>query len=213
MFSFKKMTVALVSAFILAGVSTNAMAQDVKKVDGTKTLAFSEATDKSEIKFVSEAPQEKIVGTASKIKGKVAINFDDLKDTKGKIQFPVATMKTGNDTRDDHLRSADWLNAEANPNITFEIKSLKGVELKSDDDKKAVFTGTALGAVTVNGKAATSQAKVRVSVLKGKGKVKVEFNELNVTLSEHDVAGTKGTVGAKVGKTIAVSGTLYGKVD
>ena len=169
MFSFKKMTVALVSAFILAGVSTNAMAQDVKKVDGTKTLAFSEATDKSEIKFVSEAPQEKIVGTASKIKGKVAINFDDLKDTKGKIQFPVATMKTGNDTRDDHLRSADWLNAEANPNITFEIKSLKGVELKSDDDKKAVFTGTALGAVTVNGKAATSQAKVRVSVLKGKG--------------------------------------------
>ena len=112
MFSFKKMTVALVSAFILAGVSTNAMAQDVKKVDGTKTLAFSEATDKSEIKFVSEAPQEKIVGTASKIKGKVTV-MDDSEEL-----FAAALKYLGysiNDNNEAHLKEAQQVILKAKP--------------------------------------------------------------------------------------------------
>lgn len=204
MLSLKKTTLAALSTslLILGGLTSTASAE---------SLTFDAGTEKSSIKFVSEAPQEKIVGTASKIEGKVSLDLKAIGETTGTIKFPVATMNTGNDTRDEHLRSSEWLNAEKNPNIIFEIKSLKDAKVQGDDKKK-VIAGTAVGTVTVNGKPAVTTAKVKISILSS-GKAKVEFKDLNVTLAEHNVSGTKGTVGAKVGQTIAVTGTLYGKYN
>ncbi len=40
-------------------------------------------------------------------------------------RIPVSSVDTGNARRDDHLRSADWFEAERHPYITFKSKSVR----------------------------------------------------------------------------------------
>jgi polyisoprenoid-binding protein YceI len=169
-----------------------------------------------QIKFVSEAPAEKIVGTADGIKGLVTFNLGELEKTTGKVSFPVKSMKTGNDQRDEHLRGKDWLNAEANPEITFELKGLKDVKVAPKADGKQVFAAKAVGAVTVNGVSKDVEADVKVSWLDAKdgGKVAGDMIKIEgafaVKLADHKVAGKRGVVGNKVGELIKIELVLYG---
>lgn len=170
-----------------------------------------EKNDKSQLKFDSTAPAEKIVGVIKDVAGNVTINLEDVSKTSGKISFPVKAMNTGNDLRDRHMAGEEWLNAEKNPNITFTVNSLEGAEVKNDGDK-VVVVGTAVGTVNVNGVDAPSKAKVTITMLKSKKIVKVE-PVLSVKLADHKVSGKKGSIGSKVGETITVNGALYGKLD
>jgi polyisoprenoid-binding protein YceI len=81
-------------------------------------------SQRSYITFESEADVETIHGTSSELKGMVRA---DLKGEKAqvKLEVPVASLNTGIDLRDQHLKSAMWLNAEKYPNITFASKSIK----------------------------------------------------------------------------------------
>ena len=72
------------------------------------------------------------------------------KSASVEIEIDAASIDTGHDKRDDHLRSPDFLNAAENPNITF-----KSTEVTWDGDKPASVTGdlTVLGVsnpVTLN---------------------------------------------------------------
>ncbi|HVS16140.1 MAG TPA: YceI family protein [Thermoanaerobaculia bacterium] len=40
-------------------------------------------------------------------------------------RIPVASVETGNDRRDVHLRSADWFEADAHPYMTFESSAVR----------------------------------------------------------------------------------------
>jgi polyisoprenoid-binding protein YceI len=57
------------------------------------------------------------------------------------LEIDAASVTTGNDMRDGHLKSADFFNAEANPTITF-----KSTSAKMDGDI-VVLTGN----LTING--------------------------------------------------------------
>lgn len=67
------------------------------------------------ISFVSEMDIEDILGTSNAISGSV-----DLTKGAFNIKVPVASLKTGIDMRDEHLRSGMWLDAENNPDLVFE---------------------------------------------------------------------------------------------
>ncbi|MFN3198790.1 MAG: YceI family protein [Bradymonadia bacterium] len=159
-----------------------------------------------QFEFVSDAPLEKIFGTAPEVKGTVETDFDNLAATKGTLTVPVASMKTGNDTRDEHLRSAEWLDAEKFPNITFEIEKaeVKGTEAKGE---VKIATLHATGKFTLHG--VTTPMTTPVTV-KWKGdKVKVEAT-FEVKLADYQVKGKDGVVGKKVGETIQIKGALKG---
>jgi polyisoprenoid-binding protein YceI len=75
-------------------------------------------------RFISDAPIEKVEGTGE-IKGQLSILPKDISSLKASLKIPVASMKTGNDTRDEHLRAQDWLDAARCPNLIFETQKVK----------------------------------------------------------------------------------------
>jgi polyisoprenoid-binding protein YceI len=54
----------------------------------------------------------------------------DFTDAKVKLNIDVNSINTEDEKRDGHLKSADFFNAEKNPNITFVAKSFKKVNGK-----------------------------------------------------------------------------------
>lgn len=165
-------------------------------------------TDRSKISWVSEAPAEKILGTASDLQGQLRWDIDEPGSLEGKISFPVASMKTGNSMRDKHLQGKDWLNAKENPDITFEIEGLSDID-RTEKDGRIDITATVQGKVTVNGQTAPNNATVEISVLPDKNLVRAK-PKLTVRLDDYKVEGRRGTVGKKVAKTIEIEGVLYG---
>ena len=51
---------------------------------------------------------------------------DEFKNVKANAKIDTASISTNNTDRDNHLKSADFFNAEANPKITFEASTLNG---------------------------------------------------------------------------------------
>src|SRR5262245_45664247 len=89
------------------------------------------------ITFESQADIETIVGTTNAAKGTVKA---DLEKGTGSVTLsvPVASMKTGIDMRDEHLRSKDWLEAAKFPDITFVSKKVEPVK---DAKNRVTVTG------------------------------------------------------------------------
>lgn len=160
---------------------------------------------KGQARWVSEAPVEKIVGTADGT-GALTVDLADPSTIRGTITMPVASMKSGNDQRDDHLKGSDWLEADKHPTIDFAIGSVKVVEgPKGDAVKEAKVEVT--GKFTLHGVTTDLTAP---ATLKWKGdKVKIE-TAFVVKLADYKVAGKQGVVGEKVGETIDVSVVLKG---
>lgn len=163
------------------------------------------ATLAGQAKFSSDAPLEKIVGTADG-GGDISLDPADPASVKGKLSMTVKSMKTGNDMRDDHLRGADWLDAEKCPDITFEIATATVKSQKTEGDITEVELEVA-GNFGLHCKTAPLTAPV---TLKWKGdKLKAE-TKFQVKLGDFDIKGREGVVGSKVGTTIEVETSLKG---
>jgi len=57
----------------------------------------------------------------------VVLEYDSENPEKSTVEakIPVASIDTGNEKRDNHLRSADWFEADKYPYITFKSTSVK----------------------------------------------------------------------------------------
>ncbi len=82
----------------------------------------------SRIQFISDAPLETITGVSSHVTGDLTIDPNNLAQSRGTIAVRVATIRTGIDLRDEHLRADNWLDAQRYPNATFEITRVEGAE-------------------------------------------------------------------------------------
>jgi polyisoprenoid-binding protein YceI len=80
----------------------------------------------SRIQFISDAPLETITGVSSHVTGSVQVDPNNVSATRGTVQVRVASIRTGVDLRDEHLRSDNWLDAGAHPNASFEITRVEG---------------------------------------------------------------------------------------
>lgn len=170
------------------------------------TLTFD--GDRSKLDWVSDAPAEKIVGTAEDVSGRVSWDLENLEATSGEISIPVESMKSGNGLRDRHLRGRDWLQARDNPNIIFRLRGLEGIERSEQDDQIRV-SAVAVGTIEVNGEEAETRAPVSIAILPATKRVRIQ-PEFEVRLGEHNVRGRRGAIGNEVGESIAISGVLYG---
>lgn len=156
--------------------------------------------------FVSDAPLEKIEGTTT-ASGNIQIDFADLTNVVGEIKIPVNSMRTGNTKRDEHMNSAEWLDEKKCSEISFKTKS---IAVSNQQAKKEVHLAklNVTGSFTLH--CVTKELTIPVT-LKWKGnKVKVDTS-FTITLADYNVAGSKGIVGNKVGKTIDVKVSIKGQ--
>ena len=75
----------------------------------------------SEVQFkVKHLMVSTVTGLFSQYEGKLNMNGDDFEDAKITFSAEIASISTGNETRDTHLKSADFFDADQFPRLTFE---------------------------------------------------------------------------------------------
>lgn len=113
----------------------------------------------SRITFVSDAPLETINGVSSRVYGEVTFDPANLSSARGRVEVPVASLRTGIDLRDEHLRSDTWLDAEAHPQAVFEITGVEGASsLRPNQEARLTVNGR----FTLHGVTRRVRARARV---------------------------------------------------
>jgi polyisoprenoid-binding protein YceI len=165
--------------------------------------------------FTSEAPLESIVGTTNQVFGYVAFDPDNpTRGGKGVVKVPVASINTGIPLRDEHLRSAGWLDAEKHPHIEFEIHSAKEVKKVNARGGAETYDLTLVGTFHLHGQSKGMEIPARISYLKESEKTKAfapgdllrGTATFEVSLADFGVTGPKGMeiIGSKVGESPSV---------
>ncbi len=136
-----KKTFSFFAVIILFTAITFAQGFKVK-ASGEQNFKFEDKGGRNQVTFFSTTPLEDINGLGNDVKGSVTFNVKDLRSLKGKVSVTVASIKTGIDLRDEHMRSAGWLNAESFPEISFEIKKVSEVKSAADNKLSAKIVGS-----------------------------------------------------------------------
>ncbi len=94
-----------------------------------------------------------VTGSFEDFEVDLAYDAEQPEKSRVKARIKTASVNTGNRMRDDHLRSADWFEAEKYPYLTFESTAVRarGNQL------------VALGTLTIKGKA--KQVELPITVL------------------------------------------------
>lgn len=182
------------------------------KATGEQTFNFADERGRNQVTFFSVATVEDITGLSGAIKGSVTFNVNDIKTLKGSFTIPVASIKTGIEMRDGHLQGANWLNAEAYPEITFVIKKVSDVKSLADNKLSAKVTGDfslhgvkkeVIANATLTYLDESEQTKMRAP-----GDLLGVQAKFNVKLSDYGVKNQ--LIGQKVAENIEVSVNIVG---
>lgn len=136
-----KKTLSIFAVSLLLTASMFAQGFKVK-ASGEQKFNFEDKGGRNQTTFFSTTPVEDINGLGNGVSGSVTFNTNDLKSLKGKVTVSVASIKTGIELRDEHMRSAGWLNAESYPEISFEIKKVSDVKSLADNKLSAKVSGS-----------------------------------------------------------------------
>ncbi|KQR31802.1 YceI family protein [Deinococcus sp. Leaf326] len=150
----------------------------------------------------SQTSVENFTGRTSKVSG--ALSYDAAtKSGSGTVNVDGASITTGNAMRDTHMKSADWLNFDKTPAVTFKTTSVKLVS----GDKYTVNGTLTLNGVTKN---VTSTATVKLTPASAattsaglKGNVLAVSTSFPVKLSDYGVKNSR--IGGQVNDTLTIS--------
>lgn len=183
------------------------------KSSGSQTFNFEDKNGRNQVTFFSATPVEDITGTANGITGTVTFDIADFAKTlKGSIAVKVSSMNTGIELRNQHLRGANWLNAEKYPEIIFTIKQVSG--LKQSGDNKLEFK--VKGDFILHGVTKEISADAEATYLEESEQTKKRAPgdllgiraKFNIKLSEFGV--NNQLIGNKVAENIEVSVNVVG---
>ncbi len=83
----------------------------------------------SRIGFVARhAMVTKVRGAFNQFEGSFHVDGENPNASKAKVVIEAASIDTGNEQRDGHLRSNDFFDMETYPNITFESTAVEAVD-------------------------------------------------------------------------------------
>jgi polyisoprenoid-binding protein YceI len=108
---------ALVSLALATPIIASPTSFDFKDPKGVNT-----------IQFLLDSLLEPISGSANGVTGKVSFDPEAPGATTGKIVVATSSLRVGNATMTEHLLGDNWLDAPANPEITFELVKLDNVK-------------------------------------------------------------------------------------
>lgn len=143
----KKLVLAFLAAFAVATASQAAPTSfDFKDPKGVNALGFS-----------LDSVLEPIAGNAGGVTGTVSFDPANPAATSGKIVVATKSLVVPNATMTEHMLGGQWLDAAANPEITFQLSKLEGISTAGN-----VTSGTATGKFTLKG--VTKDIKVPVKL-------------------------------------------------
>jgi polyisoprenoid-binding protein YceI len=131
----KSVIVSLLSLATAAALTAAPLSFDFKDPKGVNAIQFH-----------LDSLLEPIAGTASGVTGTVKFDPANPAATSGKIVVATSSLTVANAMMGDHLRGKDWLDAAANPEITFELTKLANVKTAGNET-----TATAQGKFTLKG--------------------------------------------------------------
>jgi len=109
----------------------------------------------SQVVFTSDAPLEHFKGLSGDVVGYVVAAQDGGATTPallaGRIVLPVESIDTGVPLRNEHLQSSRWLDADAHPNIEFELRETREIEPLEPRAGFDTYRVTLAGDLTVRG--------------------------------------------------------------
>jgi len=204
----------IIQTFTLVIIAiTVSLAQGFKvKATGEKTFSFEDKKGENQVSFFSTTPLEDVTGISNAVTGKVTVKVDDIKTLKGSISVPVASLKTGIDLRDEHMKSRNWMDAENYPDITFVIKKVSDVKIETDNRLQANVTGD----FTTHGVTKEIVVPVTMTYLDESEQTKQRApgdllgvqTTFNITLSEYDVENM--VIGQKMAEDVKITVNIVG---
>ncbi|MBZ4422390.1 YceI family protein [Myxococcus sp. RHSTA-1-4] len=179
-----------------------------------QSFVFNDPNSRDTVAFMLDAPLEVINGLSNALRGRV-----ELKGNKasGKFQVPVKSIKTGNDTRDEHLRNDRWLDAAKAPDIVFEFADL-ALPSTLEPGKPVKLQGK--GRFTVRGVTREEPVEVTATYLKESAETKHRAAgdllrvraKFQIPLEAYGIKRTEALV-LKVGETAEVSVDAWGSTQ
>ena len=199
------------SVIVLFTFTNYAQGFDVK-ASGEQSFSFIDQYGRNQATFYSETPLEDINGLTNDVKGSVTFDVGDVSTLTGTISISTTSIKSGIDLRDEHLRSADWLDADNYPEITFTIKSVDDVKSVESNKLKAKVTGD----FTLHGVTKEVNADVTMTYLdeseqtrkKAPGDLLGVKAAFNIMLSDYDIEHM--VLGQKVSDNIEIGVNMVG---
>jgi len=197
-------------ALLLTSVN---LAQGFKvNASGEQSFSFNDQYGRNQATFFSTTPLEDINGLTNDITGNVTFNVGDLSTLTGSVTVSTASIKTGIDLRDEHLRSDNWLDAESYPEINFNIKSISDVQSIESNKLTAKITGD----FTVHGVTKEITTDVTMMYLDESEQTKKRAPgdllgvqaTFNITLSDYEIDNM--VLGQKVSDNIEVGVNIVG---
>ncbi len=128
-----------------------------------KSFDFKDPKGVNNVVFQLDAPLEAINGSASGITGTVTFDPENPAATTGKIVVATKSLTVPNTMMQEHMHSAGWIDVAKHPEITFDVKSLKGVKTEGN-----VTTATAVGTFSLKGVEKELSVPVKLTYLPGK---------------------------------------------
>jgi polyisoprenoid-binding protein YceI len=183
---------------------------------GGKNFSLNNNVGKNQIKFDSEAPVETINGIVNTVNGNFTMDMSNFEATTGTIGLNIADMKTGVEKRDEHMRGSDWLNADKNPQIKYQITKLSGLKTSSENGKFAT-KGTVEGNFTLNGVTKYLKGTVSINYIQENAETKKRAAgdivniqaKIDVPLADFGIKGKSGVLGNKVANVVKISAVLF----
>jgi polyisoprenoid-binding protein YceI len=167
----KTMTKVLLALSLMAPLFALGQARSLR-VDQAKSRAM----------FESSAKLETINGVSSEVRGRVELDPADLTTARATVEIPVASIRTGIDVRDEHLRGEKWLDAAKHPEIRFELTRVEGpTSLARGEEVSAKLHGT----IAIHGVEKPIVANAKVKWMGSAVEAKARFQ---VKLSDHGIA-------------------------
>lgn len=138
-----------------------------------------------------------VTGHFGKFSGTVSFDPKDLKTIKANVTIEAASVNTGHEQRDNHLRDPDYFDAANHPRLTFvskEVKDIAGNKFKL------------VGDLTIRGvtKTVTLDCEFGGAMDSPFGDVRAGFSA-TTNINREDFGMTGGPAGALVGKEVKIN--------
>jgi polyisoprenoid-binding protein YceI len=180
------------------------------------TVYFVSAGPDVQVTFTSDAPVERVVGASSAVVGYavVAENPGSAESPllAGAFRLPVASFETGIPLRNEHLRSARWMDAAAHPDVHFRLDAFENATIVKQDAEQGFTTwqGDLVGEMTIKGASRTVAVPARVSLIdlgdnrqvRGGGLKLAIRCQYTVNLSDYGVATNEQIIGTRMSDEI-----------
>lgn len=186
-----------------------------------RAFEVNDPMGRNSVTFKSTAPLEDIVGTSNQVTGQLFFDPSNPQSGgHGSLTIPVSSLNTGIPMRDEHLAGSDWLNAEANPDITFDIVQLEHVKSVKSTADAQTFDVTAVGDFSLNGITKSLSVPARITYLRESEATKKRLPgdllaaraTFEIKLADFGITGPAGMdlIGSKVGEVVRLELSVMG---